>query len=109
MRGKAFTYEMNGRTFLGGAQKTNGGEELPDPPYEDEYDNPIWEKKNGVWIAANLAPTAQQLSDAQDKAFVDKVAPIFFKLLKQAIKTTSTPAESWKALDVAIRAQMNGG
>lgn len=114
MKCKLITETINGRTFIGGYYSDPQGIELPDKianvQWRDEYGNYKWELLADRAIApANLAPTAEQLVDAQDRAFAEKVAPIFFKLLKQAVKTTSTPAESWKAIDSAIREQMNGG
>jgi hypothetical protein len=108
MKCKLITEIVNGRTFIGGYYADPQGIDMPDKIanaiWRDQYGNYNWELlADGTVAQANLAPTAEQLAQKQDDDFIDRVAIQFFKIVKQAVLNTTGPAESWKAIDAALR------
>ncbi len=113
MRCSLITQTINGRTFIGGYYSDPKGIDLPDKialtEWTDAYGNFNWELlPDGSIVAANVSPTAQQVSDKQDKDWTDKASPVLVKLIVKAVKNTAGPAQSWSAIDAAIRSLLNG-
>jgi hypothetical protein len=109
MKCKLITETIDGRTFVGGYYSDPSGIELPDKitntEWRDEYGNYKWELlPDGAVAASNLMPTSGQLTKKQDDDRIDRATTILVKTIVQAIRSTAGPAESWKAIDAALRA-----
>jgi hypothetical protein len=109
MKCKLITETIGGRAFIGGYYSDPSGIELPDKientEWRDAYGNYNWELlSDGSIVASDLVPSADQLAKKQDDERIGRITVQFLKIVKQAILNTAGPAESWKAIDAALRA-----
>jgi hypothetical protein len=115
MKYRLLTIEQNGLIYVNGFTADPDGIEL-DPQlanelaWVDQWGNWKWQLLNGKIQAAGILASADQVAAKAETDQIDKITKAWFKLLRQVFTTTTTPTQSWVAIDAAVRkALQNGG
>lgn len=100
------TIIINGRTYIISPLQ---GFALPgflsqEQEWVDRYGNPKWEiLPDGTIAPSNLTPTPEQIEERETLDRMEKAQAVLIRIIVKAIKTTSTPLQSWQAIDAALR------
>lgn len=103
---------VNMKNYVTGYSVSSKGKELPEIlrgviQWRDEYGNPKWELLgDGSVVPANITPTQEQINERNTRVLMGKAESVLLRTIVEAIKGTTTPAQSWSAIDAALRAKL---
>ena len=104
-----FTEESDGKKYITGYVAVRNGVDLSDIflPFErwvDKYGNYKYELlPDGSVVLAAITPTPEQIEERETLDRMEKAQAVLIRIIVKAIKTTSTPLQSWQAIDAALR------
>lgn len=106
---KLETEKVDSRTFIVGYYCSREGVPLPAAlegtvHLRDDFGNHRWELlEDGSVVPANIIPNTDQINERGTAGGIEKAAAVLVRAIVSAIRSTSTPSQSWEAIDEALR------